>query len=184
MKVRILYVLTILMVLSLTAQAQMFSRGNTSSVSAKVATPKEAVSSKSAQDTAAFKQEALARQQINAEIDAMLAEEAPPTTMTIEQKAEIDSDARDDVHMSVRKQTVKDRKLILGAMDSAARIQKKREALSSGESNETAAKVAAEIESPKVNTKSDNDMEKYLFEKAGINIVKNKKTESSQSDER
>ncbi len=181
MKAKILLALTLIVFFTAATQAQMFGRANN------VAMPKETVAKSSVSSSAAEKvtksnQDILKRQQINAELDAMLAEEVPPTVMTAEQKAEIDSDARDDVHMSVRKQTVKDRKLFLGAMDSAARIQKRREVLVSGGDESAAAQAEAEVSRPKINTASDSDMEKFLFEKAQINIVKDKDRESTQSD--
>ncbi len=181
MKSKILLASTLFVFLSAAAQAQMFGRVNNVATS-KETISKPAVSTSVTEKAIKSNQDELKRQQINAELDAMLAEEVPPTAMTAEQKAEIDSDARDDVHMSVRKQTVKDRKLFLGAMDSAARIQKRREVLAAGGNEEAATKAASEISRPQINTASDNDMEEYLFEKARINIVKDKDTESNQSD--
>lgn len=102
------------------------------------------------------------------EIEALIAAEPPAAAMTPEQKAEIDSVAKKNMRHSIKKQSVRERKDFIDAMNNVEKIKKRREALLSGQ-DETAAKQAEdEVEKPDFNPAQDSAMENYLLEKANL----------------
>ena len=95
--------------------------------------------------------------------------ELPPTEMTIEQKAEIDMVAKKDIHSKVKKQPVRERKDVIDSLVVGENILARRKALLEGKTEEDAAKVAEQIKDPEINPAVDTEMEKFLYQKAGLN---------------
>lgn len=94
--------------------------------------------------------------------------EPAPVAMTPEQKAEIDIAAKKSLKMPLKRQNLRERKDFIQAMTSGEKIQKRRQALLEGKDEKEASEAEEEIQTPDVNPASNSQMEKYLYEKAGL----------------
>lgn len=95
-------------------------------------------------------------------------EEPAPVAMTPEQKAEIDIAAKKNLKMPLKRQNLRERKDFIQAMTSGEKIQKRRQALLEGKDEKEALEAEEEVKVPDVNPASNSQMEKYLYEKAGL----------------
>lgn len=143
------------------ACAQMID-GSTSAV---VQRPKPVVAQPAPSQPAAVAAKKISEEDVKAVIDGL---ETPPVAMTPEQKAEIDLAAKKNLKMSLKKQSVRDRKDFIDVMTSAEKVQKRRAALLQGKSENEAAQAEAEVEKPAINPAQDSEMEQYLYQKAGL----------------
>lgn len=96
------------------------------------------------------------------------AKEEPAVVMTPEQKAEIDSKAKKNMRISVKKQSVRERKDFIDVMTSSEKILARRQALRNGQGKAAASLAEAGVKKPDFNPAADREMEDYLFEKAGL----------------
>ncbi len=109
------------------------------------------------------------RQRISIEeVEAIVNKEIPPTTMTAEQKSEIDLVAKKNIRVTLNRQSIRDRKDFIDVMTNTEKTQARRAALLTGKNVEEAKKVEDEIKTPQVDPKSDKEMEQYMHSKAGL----------------
>lgn len=95
-------------------------------------------------------------------------EEPAPVAMTPEQKAEIDIEAKKNLRMPLKRQNLRERKDFIHAITTGEKIQKRRQALFEGKDEKEALKAEEEVKAPDINPASNSQMEKYMYEKAGL----------------
>lgn len=96
-------------------------------------------------------------------------EEIPPTTITPEQKAEINIHAKRQTRGTVRVQSPRQRRSFIDVLQMLDRKAARQQAISEGKSDRDVEKAGEEIEKPKVNPLNDSSMEKYLYEQVDVN---------------
>lgn len=99
------------------------------------------------------------------EIEAMIKAERPLVAITPEQKAQIELEAKKRMRASIKKQSVRERKDFIDIMRSAEQIRIRRQALAEGKSIEN---IEDSVKETSINPANDEEMEKYLFEKARL----------------
>ncbi len=105
-------------------------------------------------------------EEVNAIIEAI--EQEPPTEMTLEQKKEIEDDARESVQDGLQYLSIRQRKDMVDILELGQRKQRRREALAAGKTPEEVDKEMAEIKKPDLDFTDKKAMEKYVFEKMNL----------------
>ena len=97
------------------------------------------------------------------------AEEMPPTTITPEQKAEINLQTSRQNRGNIRVQKPKDRRIFLDALQMLDKTAARQKAIAEGKSEKEIEESAEKVKTPDVNPLDDRDLEKYLFKKVDVN---------------
>ena len=96
-------------------------------------------------------------------------EDLPPTTVTPEQKAEINIYSKRQTRGTVRTQSPRQRRSFIDALQMLDKKASRQKAIAEGKSDREIEKAAESVEKPKVNPLNDASMEKYLYEKVDVN---------------
>ena len=104
-------------------------------------------------------------------------DEALPTTITADQKKEINIQAKRQNKGTIRVQTPRERRSFMDALQMLDKKAERQKAMVEGKSDKEIEKAGESVEKPDVNPLNDRDLEKYLFKNIDINERMNKTDE-------
>ena len=96
-------------------------------------------------------------------------EELPPTTVTPEQKAEINVHSKRQTRGTVRVQSPRQRRSFIDALQMLNKKSSRQQAIAEGKNDKEIEKAGDQVEKPKVDPLNDASMEKYLYENVDLN---------------
>ena len=92
-----------------------------------------------------------------------------PTTITPEQKAEINIQAKKQTRGIIRTQKPRDRRSFLDALQMLDKKAARQQAMAEGKTDKEVEEAGATVKEPDVDPLNDKAMEEYMFEKVDVN---------------